>query len=55
MCAGMGKNKILERKEYAVLLYPFEEKESGKRKSKGSYDTAIRIALMRLREVLSDD
>ncbi len=40
--------------KYAVLLYPFEEKESKKRKSKDCYDDAILIALRRLKEVLSD-
>lgn len=41
--------------EHAILLYPFEEKERGKRKSKGSYGTAIGIALGRLKEVSCDD
>ena len=36
--------------EYAVLLYPFVEKESGK--SKDSYSAAIITALSRLREVI---
>lgn len=35
--------------EHAVLLYPFEEKEKGKRKSKDSYGDAITIAMSRLR------
>lgn len=38
--------------EYAVLLYPFEEK--GKKKSKDSYDHAVTIALSRLKEVSCD-
>lgn len=40
--------------EYAVLLYPFEEKKSGKSKGKESYSAAITIALSRLKEVLTD-
>ena len=37
--------------EYAILLYPFEEKDS-KNKGKHSYDTAKPIAQKRLQEVL---
>ena len=40
--------------EYAVLLYPFEEKEKNKGKSKDSYDHAVTIALSRRKEVLRD-
>lgn len=39
--------------EYAVLLYPFEEKDN-KNKSQHSYDTAKPIAQERLKEVLND-
>ena len=42
--------------QYAILLYPFEEKESKKRGKKStSYDAAIPIALDRLREVQEND
>ena len=42
--------------QYAVLLYPFEEKESKKKgKMKTSYDAAIPIALERLKEVRGND
>lgn len=41
--------------KYVILLYPFEEKESGKSKSRDSYNAAIRIALIRLRGFLRDD
>lgn len=37
-----------------LLLYPFEEKKSGKSKSKDSYSDAITIALSRSKEVLPD-
>ena len=37
--------------KYAVLLHAFEEK-TGKRKSPTSYDTAIRVAQQRLKEVI---
>lgn len=39
--------------EYAILLYPFQEKDD-KNKSQYSYDTAKPIAQGRLKEVLSD-
>jgi len=39
--------------EYAILLYPFEEKD--KKKSKTSYESAKPIAQERLKEVLNDD
>ncbi len=37
------------QKQYAILLYPFQEKESGKRKQ--SYKAAAPIALKRLNEI----
>ena len=40
--------------EYAILLYPFEEKDD-KNKGQYSYDTAKPIAQKRLMEVLKDD
>ena len=40
--------------EYAVLLYPFEEKEKDKKKSKDSYGHAITIALGREKEAVGD-
>lgn len=38
-----------------ILLYPFEEKEESKKKSKDSYGPAIRIALERYMEVIGND
>lgn len=41
--------------KYAILLYPFEEKESKKKKGKYCYDDAIIVAFKRRKEVLPDD
>lgn len=50
---------ILERSghrgsEYAILLYPFEEKDN-KNRSQWGYDSAKPIAQKRLEEVVGDD